>query len=146
MKMILAEARDAYYEFSKMLSEINRNLGFSGIALIWLFRETSQTRVIPHRLALPAFLIVSSLVLDFFQYVWATAAWGNFYRSKDKSCLEDTAEVPAPDWINWPTMALFWSKVGTMALAFFGLLRYLWGVSFAGDAARSGGGTGNGFF
>jgi hypothetical protein len=121
--MKLEDARDAYYDFSKNLSDINRKLAFSGIALIWLFREVSQGKpLLPRGLRIPTILLVSALGLDFLQYIWATAAWGRFSRTKEKN---KEKEFHVPVWINWPTLAFFWSKIGTMALAYLSLLRYL---------------------
>src|ERR1700756_4996948 len=105
--MKMEDAHDAYYDFSKNLSDINRKLGFSGIALIWLFREVSEGKtLLPYELRISVILLVSALGLDFLHYTWATAAWGIFSRTKEKNKAK---EFHAPAWINWPTLAFFWS-------------------------------------
>jgi hypothetical protein len=124
--MKLKETREAYYELSRTLSEINRKLGFAGIALIWLFKQGPDGKAtVPAELRIPALAIVSALTLDFLQYVWSTAAWARFARRNEKEGKNDDDEVNAPDWINWPTLAFFWLKVVAMAIGYYGLLRYV---------------------
>ena len=133
--MKLTEARKAYYDFSKSLSDINRGLGFAGIALIWLFKQQEQTKAsIPPGLHLPTILIVVSLSLDFLQYVWSTAAWGGFARLKEKELrklrrrgieVREDEDVPAPAWINRPTLAFFWVKFVAMIAAYTAILHFL---------------------
>jgi hypothetical protein len=127
--MKLSEARSAYYEFSKTLSEINRKLGFAGIALIWLFKQgTDSNATVPSALRIPAIAIVLALVLDFLQYVWSTTAWAAFARHKEKKKVKSDENVDAPDWINRPTLLFFWSKILVMAFGYSGILRYLFGL------------------
>jgi hypothetical protein len=131
----LTQARQAYYDFSKNLSDINRALGFAGIALIWLFKQQDPSRIsIPRALHLPTILIVISLSLDFLQYAWSTAAWGGFARLKEKELrkrrsrgleVRDDEDVPAPAWINRPTLAFFWAKFVAMIIAYTAILHFL---------------------
>ncbi len=131
----LAQARQAYYDFSKSLSDINRALGFAGIALIWLFKQQDPIRTsIPRALHLPTILIVASLSLDFLQYVWSTAAWGAFARLKEKKLrkqrsrgieVKEDEDVAAPAWINRPTLLFFWTKCVCMIVAHAAILRFL---------------------
>lgn len=131
----LTQARQAYYDFSKSLSDINRALGFAGIALVWLFKQQDQTKAsIPPALHLPTILIVASLGLDFLQYVWSTAAWGGFARLKEKQLrkqrklgIEVRAEedIDAPVWINRPTLAFFWAKFVCTVVAYVAIMRFL---------------------
>src|SRR5215470_3628537 len=83
--MKLTEARQAYYDFSKSLSDIARILGLAGIALVWLFKQQEKGKnVVPPGLHIPTMLILASLTLDFLQYVWSSAAWGGFARLREK--------------------------------------------------------------
>ena len=55
-----------------------------GIALIWLFRESSTGSVIVSREFLPAaILIVIGLGLDWVQYITGSAVWGIYHRLKE---------------------------------------------------------------
>ncbi len=132
--MKLEEARKAYYDFSKSLSDINRALGFAGIAVIWLFKQQNQSRLmVPRGLHVAAILIVASLSLDFLQYVWSTAAWGALGRLREISRKKKEEEwgksgeddVRAPKWINRPTLLAFWAKVVCMVIAYAGILGFL---------------------
>jgi hypothetical protein len=130
--MKLKEAREAYYGASKSLSDINRSLGFAGIALIWLLAHHNVTSI-PRSLLVPALLIVASLWLDFMQYVWSTAAWGGFARMKEKQFrqtnpgldIPQEEDVLTPAWINRPTFILFWSKCVCTAVAYMAILHFL---------------------
>lgn len=131
----LTQARQAYYDSSKNLSDINRALGFAGIALVWLFKQQEQTKAsIPPGLHLPAIFIVASLGLDFLQYVWSTAAWGRLARLKEKQLrkqrklgieVSTEEDINAPAWINRPTLAFFWSKFTCMVVAYIAIMRFL---------------------
>lgn len=120
--MKLEEARRAYYDFSKSLSDINRALGFAGIAVIWLFKQQDQSRLlIPRGLHVATVMIVASLGLDVLQYVWSTAAWGTLarlheiWRAKRKEEFGRSAEddVRAPAGIN----PGFWVKISRLVKA-----------------------------
>ena len=132
--MKLKQARQAYYDFSKSLSDINRTLGFAGIALVWLFKQQEATKMlIPKGLHFATIMIVISLSLDFLQYVWSTAAWGALARLREKQVAKknpgggDTGEhdIKSPAWINRPTLAAFWAKTVCMVIAYFGILHFL---------------------
>jgi len=119
--MKLAGARENYEYFSGKLSEINRQLCFAGIAVVWIFATKSSEGgyALPEQLVFPLKYFVASLVVDLFQYAYASAAWGYFHRKKEKSGIGEDTEFGAPMYINWPTIAFFWLKV---TLAFIGYL------------------------
>lgn len=138
--MKLSEARKAYYDFSKSLSDINRALGFAGIALIWLFKQPDKLQPdpvkasIPRPLHLPTILIVASLSLDFLQYVWSTAAWGGFARIKEKQLrkkrsqgieVKEDEDVRVSVWMNRPTLMFFWVKCTCTVVAYVAVLYFL---------------------
>jgi len=103
--MTLDDARKAYYEFSGQVSSIARQLSYAGIAIIWIFKAgDAEHFVIPGELVKAGFFIASALLLDFFQYSWAAAAWGRFGRLKEK---EGQKNFDAPAWINRPTLFFF---------------------------------------
>jgi len=66
----LKEGYDRSGEASDKSSEINRQLAFAGIAIIWVFRTDSGGRqIVPEELFLPGLLLVLSLSFDLLQYV-----------------------------------------------------------------------------
>ncbi len=124
--MKLNESRQAYYDASGKASDISRQLGFAGIAIVWLFRydqDGQQTLVEP---LIPAtFLIVVALALDFLQYVVTALIWSSFSRWKEKRVEEDEEFEPSK-YINWPALFFFWTKIVVMVFAYGSILRFLY--------------------
>ncbi len=124
--MKLKDARENYYDFSKKTSEIVRQLGFAGIALIWIFRaESNGKQIIPGNLIPAATLIVTGLAFDLLHAVVGTMVWGIYHRHKEKQGTKEQAEFLAPRWINWGTIFFFWAKTIVMVIAYIYLLRFL---------------------
>jgi len=119
MPLRLKEAREAYYDYSRKASEINRQLGFAGIALIWVFRiEGPQRTQLPPNLLLAATVIFISLALDLLQYVIGTLTWGLYSRYHERRGVSEARDLAAPRWINWTTLALFWTKMAAMCIVY----------------------------
>ncbi len=92
--MKLSKASEYYYFHSEKSSEIARNLGFAGIALIWVFKvEVGGEPSVPSGLLLPAFFLIVGLIFDFLHYVSASLLWGIFHRSKEKSGIAQEDDV-----------------------------------------------------
>ena len=124
--MNLKDCRDYYYFYSGKTSDIVRQLGFAGIAIIWVFKSENQGKlVVPPELIYPGILIVVGLALDLLHYDVATALWGIFNRIKERSGTKEQTEFKAPRAINWPALTLFWSKAIIIAVAYVELLLFL---------------------
>ena len=83
--MKLKDALDNYYFHSSKASDIVRQLGLAGIAIIWIFKHDVQgIPKIPHELLLPLELIVLGLTFDLLQYFVAAIIWSNFHRCKER--------------------------------------------------------------
>ncbi len=124
--MKLKDARDLYYFYSGKTSDLIRQLGLAGIAVIWIFKfEAQGTPKIPQALALPLVLIVIGLAFDLLQYAIATSVWGIFQRRKELSGIGEDAEFKVPRQFNWPTIALFLAKVLAIVAAYVLLLGHL---------------------
>lgn len=124
--MKLKDAREAYDTFSWKASDIARQLGFAGLAIVWLSAiQGEEGARLPHRLALATGLIVTSLALDLLQYLYGSVAWGIFHRYKELSGVGEDKEFTAPAKINWPTNGLFWLKQLPVLGAYALLLRHL---------------------
>jgi hypothetical protein len=122
----LKDARDFYYFHSGKTSDLIRQLGLAGIAIVWIFKyEVQGTPKIPEALALPLVLIVVGLVLDLLQYSVATAVWGTYQRLKERAGVSEDADFKAPRQFNWPALAFFWLKVVSIAAAYFLLIHHL---------------------
>jgi hypothetical protein len=117
---LLASALEAYYDHSRTASTVCRQLGFAGIALIWVFRIEvgDETRVDPG-LLWPAVLIGASLASDLLHYVVGSAVWGIYHRSLE--CRQQRGnELPVGfnRYANWPMLFFFWIKLALMIPAY----------------------------
>jgi hypothetical protein len=122
----LAEARQAYYELSGKASDAVRQIGFAGIAIVWLFKTDSGGVVtVPDGLLVPGLLIVAGLFLDLLQYVLATVLWSAFTRRRERAGTRPDEQVSAPAAINWPANACFYLKILLILSAYVGIGLYL---------------------
>ncbi len=114
--------------YTGKVSEISRQLALAAIALVWIFK-TDQPRggmLIPQALYWPAACAIAALACDLFQYTYASIAWGQFNRRKEKEVgLNDKAEFYAPRWINWPSNIFFYLKLVLVMICYALLLAYL---------------------
>ncbi len=127
--MKLSEAREYYVDHSRQASTVARQLAFAGIALIWVFRSAPAEPgepFLPREFLLPAVLIVVALAADLLQYAWASGAWGVIQRRMELSGNEEDA----PDWVNRPSLVLFWGKIGCVVTAYASLGSTLYGRLF----------------
>ena len=138
--MRLENTRAEYYFYSGKVSDIVRQLGLAGIAVIWLFKiETSNRQRIPDGLILPGILLLLGLATDLLQYAAGTIIWNRFNRKKEVE-LENKREMlqkegkeydpemedfTAPESINDVTIAFFWTKVALIILAYMIITFYL---------------------
>lgn len=124
--MKLKDARDLYYFYSGKTSDLVRQLGLAGIAVVWIFkRDVQGVPKIPNELLFPLGLIVIGLALDLLQYAIATSIWGIFQRSKEKTGVAEDADFRAPRQFNWPSLTFFVLKVVAIVVAYVFLLRHL---------------------
>lgn len=128
--MDVREARDGYYTHSGKASDVARQLGLAGIALIWIFRTgaDSSSYAIPSELLLPSIFIVATLAADFLQYASAALAWGLYSRWKEQRPeIRDDPKTrfEAPPKLNWPGNAFFGIKLVSITIAYALLLVHL---------------------
>jgi hypothetical protein len=125
--MTLDDARAAYEELSGKASDIMRQLGLAGIALIWLFRvETGKGPALDKRLLWAASLIFGAIIFDFLQYAVGATIWFRYFRNKENEGVDDKTRFKAPARLNWPTWTLFFLKAAAILVAYFGfILPYL---------------------
>ncbi len=125
--MNLKDCRQAYYDYSAKASAVARNLGFAGIAIVWIFRigEGPHCKIPPE--LLPATLLFAiTLGLDLLHYVSGTVMWGAYHRAKERSGLSEEVDFSAPAWLNWPMIGAFVLKVMAVGTAYVFLIRYVW--------------------
>ena len=138
--MKLEDTREIYYETTGKVSDLVRQLGFAGIAIIWVFKTQSDGRQIIPKGFLPAgILIVLALAADLFQYAASVQIWDKFNRNKETELTEkaeilsaqgvsydvEDEDFDAPGSINDLTKRLFWTKFVLMFSAYVYLILYL---------------------
>jgi hypothetical protein len=127
--MKLQECRDAEVNYSKRASDIARNLGFAGLAIVWIFKQDVAGRlVVPIGLVWATVLIVIALGIDFAQYVFGALYWGRFVRQKEAELVINPGqrdEFTNPLWYHKVVDTLFYTKLGFIAAAYVALLLYL---------------------
>jgi hypothetical protein len=118
--MKLQDYRNDFYTFSGKASDLNRQLGFAAIALIWLFKtDVAGQPSIPPPLIWPGILVVASLSLDMLHYCLASIIWRLFYRSKEKAGVRETTNITHSPWLEFPIWALFVLKIACVVIAYF---------------------------
>jgi hypothetical protein len=123
----LSDARQASEDFSGKASEIVRQLGLAGLAVVWIFKEgTSTNPVLDPKLIHAAILIVISLILDFSQYLVSHAIWSAYFRRQENKGKDLDDNVYPSSFINWPNLILFYAKSVVLLIAYaFYILPYL---------------------
>lgn len=125
--MKLKDVREYYYGATDKLSEVNRQLDFAGIGIIWMLKVGDKAGGIlyDHVLLIPLATFVGAIALDLLHYVYKSLAWGIFARGKEKQRLPADADFKASRTINWPTLIAFWGKVLLTIFSYMLLLKYL---------------------
>jgi hypothetical protein len=138
--MKIKEARVELAFYSGKLSDIVRQLGLTGLAVIWVLRIQSPIgNSIPNWLIPAGLLILFGLAIDLLQYAAGARYWGRFSRRKQSELeerqrdltrkgepfdLESQEFPPPPDRDIW-TRRFFWAKFGVMLFAYAFLIFYL---------------------
>jgi hypothetical protein len=121
--MTLSDARAAYETLSGKASDIMRQLGLGGLALVWLFRvDTGKGPVLDKELLLAALFICVAIIFDFLQYVVGATIWFRHFRRKEREGVEDDATFKAHPHLNWPTWTLFYLKSAALLIAYTGYI------------------------
>ncbi|HEY7405863.1 MAG TPA: hypothetical protein VIB39_20225 [Candidatus Angelobacter sp.] len=125
--MKLSGVRENYYFHSGKVSDIIRQMALAGVALIWVFKAEVQGQSrIPNDLMPAAVLIVLGITLDFLQYVSGTLMWAIWARKLEKESKQDDDSVALPDWINYPALVFFWTKIPTIVAAYVIFICFFW--------------------
>lgn len=124
--MKLHEIRTAYEGYSGKLSNVNRQLAYAGIALIWIFRISNNGKTtIPDGMLIPVLLFVISFLLDILQLLFQSLFWYFYYFYKRCKKFKENSEVNEPEWPNLFFWLLLVLKVIALIAAYFNLFLYL---------------------
>ncbi len=111
--MQLKDTREAINKATAKASDINRQLCFAALGIIWLFKPGSA---IPVALQWPTILVISSLIFDLLQYIAATIFITFFHSVKEEELgksTEETFMIPVriyriPELFFWVKLFLNW--------------------------------------
>jgi len=122
--MKLSEYKQDYYTFTGKLSDINRQIAFAGIALIWIFRKTDGSEIsISNELILPSILF--ALGFDILQYIYQSITWSIFYSYHYKKTGNEDADIPTPKKLNYLSWFFFIMKVLFVIVSYTYIIKFL---------------------
>lgn len=125
-KSKLSEFKEDYYHFTGKLSDINRQIAFAGIALIWVFKKGKELDFqIDDELILPSILIVCALAFDIFQYIYQSITWSIFYTIKNRKYKTEDKKLKSPEYLNYPAWFFFSVKVILVLVAYWKIFDFL---------------------
>ena len=127
--MKIEDARNTYQELSAKTSDLARTLSFSVIAIVWVFKQETESGIsVPSDLMVPSLFAVMALASDLLQYISSTVCWGIFGRIREIKSVDDKEQFKAPAYINWPAILFFYLKLLFVALAYIYLASYILGI------------------
>ena len=130
--MKLSEIRKDYEELSGILSKLNRQLAFAGIAIVWLFRTTDNTGTtsIEPSMLTPIMYFVISFAFDLLQYFWQSLSWYIYYWWKRCNGKKEDEDMNEPEWPNFIAWMMFVVKVIALIIAYRSLGIFLYNKLF----------------
>ncbi|MBO6306923.1 MAG: hypothetical protein J6M55_05390 [Paludibacteraceae bacterium] len=136
--MKLKEIREAYEGGTASANAINRQLIFSGIAIIWILKAGPETSIqgIPDLLLCALILLASSLAVDILQSLVHVVIWYCCYAHNKRENLKKSAYgngldeekivVPEQEWWSIPTWILWGMKIALTIVAYAKIIMHLW--------------------
>lgn len=129
MSKKLKDYLDDFDTYTSKASEVNRQLAFAGIAIIWLFKNPEGNKsLFTHELITPLFCLIISLSLDLFQYLLGSIIWGIFFEIKERQInkgeIKDN-DIKANRILSYAITFFFVLKIIAMCIAYYFLLAYL---------------------
>lgn len=126
--MKISDYINAYENFTDKASTIARQLVFSGLALIWIFKNSKiESYSLPIELYLPILAFLIALVLDLFQYISGSIIWYGFYRYHEdntRKSMEDDPDIESPLIFTYFLNTIFILKVISVIVGYYFLIEY----------------------
>ena len=138
--MKIQDYREAYYTFSKQVSDIIRQLALAGLAVVWILKPAPVPGTVtefPMDLLWPSLALLLALAFDLLQYVSGAVIWRLQYRCLEKSVVADREQHDFGDHASWKEQvitALFALKTAVAVVAWGGLLNAVIQRILAGGA------------
>lgn len=127
--MTIKDLREIYEGSSTKASDINRKLIFAGIAIIWIFRKTTNLgagEIFPDECKPILLLFCISLCLDIMQYIVRAVMWHIYYYfHRVPEAEEATTQAKEPEWLNSFPDSFWYAKFVPTILAYINLARLL---------------------
>lgn len=119
-------------EITAKTSEITRNLSLAGIGIIWIFRTpVIDVKLLDQNLKNSLILIVTSLIIDLFQYIFMSISIKIFHRVNEVKLLNsrltesDANNLLYPTFLENLTWVFFIGKIIAMVLGYYYIYTYL---------------------
>ena len=125
--MKISDYINTYHEFSALTSTVARQLIFSGIALIWIFKiGNNGDYSLSIDLLAPIMALLIALSLDLGQYLIASIIWYFFYRyhEEKRNSIDDNADIEAPVGFTYIINAFFILKIIFVIVAYYYLIKF----------------------
>lgn len=125
--MSLKLIQDRYTYYTNTASTLCRQLGFAGIAVIWVFRhDVPGAYAIPEGLYLPSIAILTALTLDIIHYLAGATIWSYWLNLKDAEGATRDIQFEMPKSYHRPVQFLFYAKIFSMVFAYCLILTFLY--------------------
>jgi hypothetical protein len=121
--MNVKEAWEIHRNTYREASQVNRQLGLAGLAVIWIFKSIDLT--IPRQLYIPAILIVVGLGCDLIQYFLHSIIWHFALRKTIKQNMNPDDEFEHLQIMNYPAYVLWFLKILSVLVAYACLIKFL---------------------
>lgn len=110
--MRLTDAWKIFDDRSGRASDVNRQLAFAAIAIVWVFRGAEGSSLaIPDLLLWAGLFSAFALGADLLQYIMASLFWGAYARHKERKGVGTEERFMAPWALNLPAWILFVAKL-----------------------------------
>jgi hypothetical protein len=129
--MKLKDADDAHKDFTKLASDLARQLALAGLAIVWIFKVDGPDGAIriPTSLLIAGLFLSLCLLADYVQYAYAGTAWGIYHRRKELELQHDqTKDFKAPESLNYVTNGAWYTKMVAVFLAYGVILFFFIGA------------------
>lgn len=127
--MTINELRKIYEDSSAKASDINRKLIFAGIAIVWIFRKTSELgvgEIFPNEFKPILLLFCISLCMDVLQYIVRAVMWHIYYHfHRVPEAKEVDTQACEPEWLNSFPDSFWYAKFVPTILAYLNLAHLL---------------------
>ena len=117
----LSEIDQAKNDSTGKASDVGRQLGFAGIATVWLLGG-QVPQAFGNILLIALTLLSAALLVDFLQYVYCSYVWRRFYNEHFNKHNSDDVCVDIPDKLSDGIYRFFWAKIILLIIGYVFLL------------------------